>query len=74
MSNSMGIASVFVLSSLLLSPLAMAEESPAFVARNVELSAVHQDARDAYAAQQADAAKDVQQTASKVVTDDQSES
>ncbi|MBF8740046.1 MULTISPECIES: hypothetical protein [Pseudomonas] len=74
MSNSMGIASVFVLSSLLLSPLAMAEESPAFVARNAELSAVHQDARDAYAAQQADAAKDVQQTASKVVTDDQSES
>ncbi|MBF8720706.1 hypothetical protein [Pseudomonas guariconensis] len=74
MSNSMGIASVFVLSSLLLSPLAMAEESPAFVARNAELSAVHQDARDAYAAQQADAAKDVRQTASKVVTDDQSES
>ncbi|HGY9624400.1 hypothetical protein ODI84_07900 [Pseudomonas putida] len=74
MSNSMGIASVFVLSSLLLSPLAMAEESPAFVARNAELSAVHQTARDTYAAQQADAAKDVQQTASKVVADDQTES
>lgn len=35
MSNSMGIASVFVLSSLFLSPLAMAEESQTFVAQNV---------------------------------------
>ncbi|WP_249677250.1 hypothetical protein [Pseudomonas abieticivorans] len=34
MSNSMGIASAFILSSLFLSPLAMAEESPAFVAQN----------------------------------------
>ncbi|VVN72024.1 hypothetical protein [Pseudomonas fluorescens] len=34
MSNTMGIASAFVLSSLFLSPLAMAEESPAFVAQN----------------------------------------
>ncbi|APC19284.1 hypothetical protein BLL42_18505 [Pseudomonas frederiksbergensis] len=34
MSNSMGIASAFVLSSLFLSPFAMAEESPAFVAHN----------------------------------------
>ncbi|MBV4456777.1 hypothetical protein KVG96_02295 [Pseudomonas sp. COR58] len=34
MSNSMGIASAFVLSSLILSPLAMAEESPSFVAHN----------------------------------------
>ena len=69
MSNSMGIASVFVLSSLLLSPLAMAEESPAFVARNAELAAVHQEARDAVAAQQADAVKDANQTASKVSID-----
>ncbi len=69
MSNSMGIASVFVLSSLLLSPLAMAEESPAFVARNAELAAVHQDAREAVAAQKADAAKDLKQTASKVSVD-----
>ncbi|CAK13847.1 hypothetical protein [Pseudomonas entomophila] len=71
MSNSMGIASVFVLSSLLLSPLAMAEESPAFVARNAELATVHQDA---FAARQADAAKDVQQTASKVSVDDNADS
>ena len=35
MSNSMGIASAFVLSSLILSPMAMAEESQAFVAHNV---------------------------------------
>ncbi|MBK5513789.1 hypothetical protein [Pseudomonas sp. TH15] len=34
MSNTMGIASAFVLSALFLSPLAMAEESPAFVAQN----------------------------------------
>ncbi|WDY57228.1 hypothetical protein [Pseudomonas sp. PSKL.D1] len=68
MSNSMGIASVFVLSSLLLSPLAMAEESPAFVARNAELAAVHQEARDAVA-HQADAGKAAEQTASKVAND-----
>ena len=35
MSNSMGIASAFVLSSLFLSPMAMAEESQSFVAHNV---------------------------------------
>ncbi|MFK3818198.1 hypothetical protein ACI2KG_16595 [Pseudomonas sp. NPDC089407] len=69
MSNSMGIARVFVLSSLLLSPLAMAEESPAFVARNAAFAAVHQDARETVAAQKADAAKDANQTASKVSVD-----
>ncbi|WP_447798692.1 hypothetical protein [Pseudomonas moraviensis] len=35
MSNSMGIASAFVLSSLILSPMAMAEESQTFVAQKV---------------------------------------
>ncbi|AYG43539.1 hypothetical protein DV532_04185 [Pseudomonas sp. Leaf58] len=69
MSNSMGIASVFVLSSLLLSPLAMAEESQAFVTRNAEFAAVHQDARNAVAAQKADATQDAKQTASKVSVD-----
>ena len=34
MSNTMGIASAFVLSSLFLSPFAMAEESQTFVAQN----------------------------------------
>lgn len=69
MSNSMGIASVFVLSSLLLSPLAMAEESKAFVTRNAEFAAVHQEARETVAAQQADTAKDAKQTASKISVD-----
>ncbi|MDZ3993700.1 hypothetical protein [Pseudomonas sp. Teo4] len=68
MSNSMGIASVFVLSSLLLSPLAMAEESQAFVTRNAELAAVHQDARE-IVAQKADSVKDAKQTASKAAAD-----
>ncbi|HEN8708725.1 MULTISPECIES: hypothetical protein [Pseudomonas] len=74
MSNSMGIASVFVLSSLLLSPLAMAEESPAFVARNAEIAAVHQEARDAVAANKADTVKDSKQTASKVSVDTSADS
>jgi hypothetical protein len=39
MSNSMGIASAFVMSSLFLSPLAMAEESHAFVAQNAARAA-----------------------------------
>lgn len=54
MSTSMGMASVFVLSSMMLSPLAMAEESPAFIAKNearaaafeqrqTELAASHQN-------------------------------
>lgn len=42
MSSSMGMASVFVLSSLLLSPLAMAEESPAFVAQNAARAAAYE--------------------------------
>ncbi|RCL29473.1 hypothetical protein C6A77_01950 [Pseudomonas sp. AFG_SD02_1510_Pfu_092] len=69
MSNSMGIASVFVLSSLLLSPLVMAEESPAFVTRNAEFAAVHQEARETVAAQRTETVKDANQTASKVSAD-----
>ncbi|QXI48667.1 hypothetical protein HU763_004210 [Pseudomonas anuradhapurensis] len=69
MSNSKGIASLFVLSSLLLSPLAMAEESQAFITRNAELAAIHQEAREAVAAQKADAAKSANQTASKAEAD-----
>lgn len=74
MSNSMGIASLFVASSLLLSPLAMAEESPAFVARNAALATAHQEAREGYAAQSAEAGKDVQQTAAKTDQDAASDS
>ena len=39
MSSSMGMASVFVLSSVWLAPLAMAEESPACVAQNAARAA-----------------------------------
>lgn len=43
MSNSMGIASAFVLSSLFVTPLAMAEESQAFVAQNAARAAAYQE-------------------------------
>jgi len=43
MSNSMGIASAFVLSSLFLSPFAMAEESQAFVAQNAARAAAYEE-------------------------------
>jgi len=45
MSNSMGIASAFVLSSLFLSPLAMAEESQTFVAHNAARAATFEEHR-----------------------------
>ncbi|MFB4394846.1 MULTISPECIES: hypothetical protein [unclassified Pseudomonas] len=74
MSKCMSVASVFVLSSLLLSPLAMAEESAAFVARNVELSTAHEQARENYAAQRQETGNASQQTASKVETNDHADS
>ncbi|MNC84139.1 hypothetical protein D3C75_1385060 [compost metagenome] len=52
----------------------MAEESPAFVARNAEIAAVHQEARDAVAANKADTVKDSKQTASKVSVDTSADS
>ena len=45
MSNSMGIASAFVLSSLFLSPLAMAEESQTFVTHNASRAAAFEEHR-----------------------------
>lgn len=54
MSNSMGIASAFILSSLFLSPLAMAEESQSFVANNAARAAAfeqHQNEMTAKATQ-----------------------
>lgn len=42
MSNIMGIASAFVLSSLILSPFAVAEESKAFVAQNAARAAAYE--------------------------------
>jgi len=70
----MGVASVFVLSSLLLSPLAMAEESQAFVARNAELNAVHEQAREAFAAQSDKSSETAEQTVSKGSSSDASDS
>lgn len=52
MSNSMGIASAFVLSSLFVAPIAMAEESQGFVARNAARAAAFEQAQIAQAAQQ----------------------
>jgi len=43
MSNSMGIASAFVLSALIGSPFAMAEESHAFVAQNSARAAAFEE-------------------------------
>jgi hypothetical protein len=43
MSNSMGIASAFVLSALFVSPFAMAEESQAFVAQNASRAAAYEE-------------------------------
>lgn len=74
MSNSMGIASVFVLSSVLLSPLAMAEESQAFVAQTARHQAAVEQSREALAKQQQDAAKGSEQTASKASLSDSKDS
>ena len=56
---------VSLLSTLLSSPWAMAEESPAFVARNAALDATHQAAREAFATRGTEGLQDAQQTASK---------
>ena len=49
MFKSMGIASALLLSGVLLSPLAMAEESPAFVARNEAVHANFEQHQEALA-------------------------
>ncbi|SDZ24725.1 hypothetical protein [Pseudomonas sp. NFIX28] len=55
MSNSMGIASAFVLSSLFLAPMAMAEESQTFAAHNAARAAAFQQAQETLAAKQQNA-------------------
>ncbi|KAF2390220.1 MULTISPECIES: hypothetical protein [Pseudomonas] len=55
MSNTMGIASAFVLSALFLSPVAMAEESPAFVAHNVARAKAFEQAQEEMTAKAHDA-------------------
>ncbi len=65
MSKSLGIVGAIILSSMMLSPLAMAEESPAFVARNEAIQANFEQHQEALAlkaqqhenSQQAQAAK-----------------
>jgi hypothetical protein len=57
MSNIMGIASAFVLSSLFLSPIAMAEESQAFVAHNNARVAAYEEYQNEMTAKAQDAAQ-----------------
>lgn len=71
MSNSMGIASAFVLSSLFVVPMAMAEESQGFVARNAARAAAFEQAQIAQAAQ---AAQQQNSQQAQKVTAEQSQS
>ncbi|MHC8288629.1 hypothetical protein ACYZUD_17755 [Pseudomonas sp. XS1P51] len=57
MSNTMGIASAFVLSSLFLSPLAMAEESQTFVTHNAARAAAFDEYQSEMTAKAPDAAQ-----------------
>ncbi|WP_459207848.1 hypothetical protein ACSMEV_07435 [Pseudomonas sp. MLB6B] len=70
MSNSMGIASAFILSALVLSPLARAEESPAFAARNQALA----EQAQAQFAQQGDDGDSSERTAAKALSSDRADS
>ncbi|OLF51818.1 hypothetical protein [Pseudomonas chlororaphis] len=74
MSTSMGIASAFVLSSLFLAPLAMAEESQSFVAHNAARAAAFQDAQEALAAQRQNREQAQKITAEQGQPDDQKDS
>ncbi|WP_025129471.1 hypothetical protein [Pseudomonas sp. PH1b] len=74
MSNSMGIASAFVLSSLFVAPLAMAEESQAFVAQNAARAAAFEQAQIAQAAQQQDSQQAQKITAEHSKSDAQKDS
>ncbi|WP_339448979.1 hypothetical protein [Pseudomonas sp. EA_5y_Pfl2_R50] len=66
MSNSMGIASAFVLSSLILSPMAMAEESQSFVAHNVARAQAYDQHQADVMAKAQDASQAPQAAASQV--------
>lgn len=57
MSNTMGIASAFVLSSLFLSPVAMAEESQTFAAQNNARAAAFEEYQSEMTAKAQDAAQ-----------------
>lgn len=66
MSTSMGIASVFVLSSLMLSPMAMAEESQGFIAQKAAHAAAFEKSQAQRIAKAKDAEKARQARASTV--------
>ena len=68
MSNTMGIASAFVLSSLFLSPFAMAEESPAFVAQNAARAAAYEEHQSEMTAKAQDAAQTPQASTNRAQT------
>ncbi len=74
MSSSMGMASVFVMSSLLLSPLAMAEESPAFVARNEARAAAFEQHQHELAASHENDVKAQQTQVKSNISDDAKDS
>lgn len=74
MSNSMGLASVFVLSSLFVVPMAVAEESQGFVARNAARAAAFEQAQIAQAAQQQHSQQAQKITAEHSKTDAQKDS
>lgn len=69
MSNSMGIASAFVLSSLFLSPFAMAEESPSFVAMTAARHAGFEQHQAALASKAKEGSNAQQTSASQGQTD-----
>ncbi|PMY42918.1 hypothetical protein C1Y35_03700 [Pseudomonas sp. GW456-L14] len=74
MSNSMGIASAFVLSSLFLAPMAMAEESQTFAAHNAARAAAFQDAQEALATKQQNGKQPQETTAEQRQPDVQKDS
>ena len=64
MSNITGIASAFVLSSLFLSPIAMAEESQTFVAQNAARTTAYDQYQSEMTAKAPDAAQSPQTSTS----------
>lgn len=68
MSNTMGIASAFVLSSLFLSPVAMAEESQTFAAYNDARAAAFEEYQSEMTAKAQDAVQTPQASTDRART------
>jgi hypothetical protein len=68
MSNTMGIASAFVLSSLFLSPVAMAEESQTFAAQNNARAAAFEEYQSEMTAKAQNAAQAPQASTNRAQT------